>query len=89
MTQTLHNISGATLNGSIKEGFISFADFCKPNPQHPRYNKISQISLSSSSNKNSSVQYFSNSGKTNENFQFIANKLTNFPVSDHQSLSSK
>jgi hypothetical protein len=57
-------------------------DFSKP-PQG-RHNKASQISLGSSSNKNSSVQY--SMGRTNENFQFLANKL---PVEAYHSLSSK
>jgi hypothetical protein len=69
-TQTLHNISTETLNGPTKEGFISFADFSKPQ-RHS--NKASQISLSSN-NKNSSVQY-SWGSRTNENYQFIANKI--------------
>lgn len=85
LPQTLHNISGETINcpSSREGGFISFMDFSKPS--HPNnVNKASQISLCSSSNKNSSVLY--SMGRTNENFQFIANKL---PVEAYQSLSSK
>lgn len=85
LPQTLHNISGQALNcpSSREGGFISFMDFSKPS-RPSNQNKASQISLCSSSNKNSSVQY--SMGRTNENFQFIANKL---PIEAYQSLSSK
>ena len=61
-THTLHNISTETLNCPKKESLISFADFSKP--QHRQSNKAGQISLCSSNNKNSSVQY-SLGGRTN------------------------
>jgi hypothetical protein len=87
--QTLHSISGETLNCSREGGFISFADFSKPQQQFLRGgNKMSQVSLSSNSNKSSSVQY--SIGRMNENYQFLANKTVGSGTFDcFQSLSSK
>jgi len=61
--QTLQNISNdCQPTKPLKDGFISFADFTKINAQtggsfSHRYNKSSQVSLNSSSNKASSIQY--------------------------------
>lgn len=87
--QTLHNISGETLNRTSREGgFVSFADFNKPY-QTIRGSKVSQVSLGSSSNKNSSLQQSVN-GKMNENqHQLFLNKMNSMGTVSFQSLSSK
>lgn len=72
--QTLHNISGETLNRTSREGgFVSFADFNKPY-QTIRGSKVSQVSLGNYSSKNSSLQQSLNL-KVNENHHLLMNKM--------------
>lgn len=86
--QTLHNI-GDTLNRTSREGgFVSFADINKPY-QTIRGNKVSQVSLGNSSNKNSSLQQSVNL-KMNENeHHLLMNKIQSMGAVSYQSLSSK